>query len=160
MEYNEQIKNKSQEFRNILSNYRNRGIRETGNIGNCSFIKTTNKVTFKPRGEGKFRIGKITDDLDKRFLSIRLDLPKDEFTDEFLMKSTGFSVIIPRKQKANFTCLKIHRANWDQSVFDTIDIKLYEDDIAAYKFTSSAFLDFLDLLILRATGEIIDIPNN
>lgn len=157
MELSEQIKNKSQEFRNVLSNYRDRGIRETGNIGNCSFIKTTNKVNFKPKGEGKFRIGKITDDLNKRFLSVRLDLPKEEFTDEFLMKSTGFSTIIPRKQRANFTCLKIHRANWDQSVFDTIDIKLYEDDIAAYMFNARAFLD---LLIARATGEMIDIPNN
>ncbi|MEH7181108.1 hypothetical protein [Neobacillus vireti] len=159
MDFREQIKSKSLEFRNVLSNYRNLGLKDTGSVGNCSFINTFNKVTYKPRGEGKFRIGKMTDDLDKNHMIIRLDLPKDEFSDDFLMKSTGFTDVIPRKQRTNFTCLKVHRASWDHSIFDTIDIKLYEDDITAYNFNSSAFLNFMNLLILRATGEIIEIPN-
>ncbi|MDT8860635.1 hypothetical protein N0O92_10355 [Alkalihalobacillus sp. MEB130] len=76
------------------------------------------------------------------------------------MKSTGFKEVIPRKQRTNFTCLKVHRAGWDNSVFDTIDIKLCKEDIATYNFPSSAFLEFINLLIFRATGEIIEIPHN
>ncbi|WP_077618359.1 hypothetical protein [Bacillus sinesaloumensis] len=160
MDFSKEIESKSQELRNILSKYRNRGLKDTGSIGNSCHIKTFKQVTFKTRGEGKFRIGKINDNLDKKHMTIRLDLPKDEFSDEFLMNSTMFRKVIPRKQRTNFTCLKIHRAKWDGSVFDTIDIKLYEEDIAAYNFNSSTFLIFIDLLILRATGEIIEIPNN
>ncbi|PLT28161.1 hypothetical protein [Peribacillus deserti] len=160
MVYRELIKSKSQEFRNVLSSFKNLGLKDTGSAGNCSFIKTYNKVTYKKTGQGRFRIGKITDRLDKNHMIIRLDLPKDEFFDEFLMKSTGFMEVIPRKQRTNFTCLKVHRASWDQTVFDTIDIKLYEEDIATFNLTSSSFLNFMSLLILRATDEIIEIPKN
>lgn len=160
VDFSKQIQCKSQEFRNVLSNYRSHGLKDTGSMGNCSHIQTVNKVSYKPRGEGKVRIGKIYDDLNKNHIIIRLDLPKDEFSDEFLINSTGFREVVPRKQRTNFTCLKVHRASWEHSVFDTIDIKLYEKDITAYNFTSTAFLNFMNLLILRATGEIIEIPNN
>lgn len=155
MDFKQQIERKSIQFRNILLNYSESGIKDTGNVGNCSFIKTINKVTYKPKGEGKFRIGKITDDLNGNFIAIRLDLPKDEFSDEFLLLSTGFSSFIPRNQRANYTCLKLHRAAWDQTVFDTIDIKLYKDEITTYNFSSKEFLYFLDLLISRATGDTV-----
>lgn len=117
---------------------------------------TSRMPKMKPRGKGKFRIGKITDELDRNYMIIRLDLPKDEFSDEFLLQSTGFTNVFPRKQRTNFTCLKVQRPSWDHTVFDTIDIKLYEEDIAAYNFTSSPFLNFMNLLILRATGEVIE----
>ncbi|WP_110928069.1 hypothetical protein [Bacillus massiliglaciei] len=160
MAFHKQIKSKSKEFRDLLSNYRSRGLKDTGSVGKCDFINTLNRVTYKPIGEGKFRIGKINDDLDKNHMSIRLDLPKGEFSDEFIMKSMGFTEVFPRKKRTNFTCLKVHRASWDDSVFDTVDIRLYEEDIAAYNFNDNSFKNFIDLLILRATGEIIEIPNN
>lgn len=84
-------------------------------------------------------------------MAVRLDLPKDGFSDEFLMKATGFTNFVPRKQRTNFTCLKIHRASWDNTVFDTIDIKLYGEDIEKYNFMSTEFLNFIDLLVSKAT---------
>jgi hypothetical protein len=156
MDYRDHIINRSQEFRNILSNYH--ALKSTVKVGNSTHIKTINQVTYKQTGEGKYRIGKNNDALDKKFMSIRLDLPKDEFSDEFILRATGFSEIIPRRRRTNYTCLKLHRASLDQTVFDTIDIKLYENDIAKYRFNTVEFLTFIDLLIRRATGEIIEIP--
>lgn len=157
MDFRKQIENKSQEFRKVLLLFEE--LKGTGTVGNSAFINTVNRVTYKQNvEEGKSRIGKINDNLNKNHMSIRLDLPKNEFSVEYLMQSIGLK-IIPREQRANFTCLKLHRACWDHTVFDTIDIKLYKEDIATYNFNSAAFIEFMNLLVLRASGEIIEIPN-